>query len=721
MSTKAKVLSVEIEGFRGISDKRTFNFNNPLTVLFGRNGSGKSSVLLAIEWCLFGNAANVNYLESKVKDELVNQFHAGRLASVKVVLERDEQRYEISRKKLLGSRNTSLHLSSPEGEYSDENAKSKFFSTFNITFDDFTRAVFLHQESIRALLIEDASDRDEAMDRLFGLENVRNIVESIPMKRVRDKIDELDTKRQNLERKISGAIQQMQIELEKAEAKAREAGIQTEMLYFETAAKIARDLVTAIQMVSADYDLEKPPVTAPTDMGQVDSFLRKCKTTLKQYRLTLVSTTEIGELTAKRTNIETLFDKMQGATKELEQASRLLEEFVRQRGSEDSLVARKSEVNAALESCDKKRNELDINARLVVDAIQMLDLTMPKLCPVCYQEFDYKVSLDILRKRSSEQAATEIRELDEAKASLQKEIREIDEHLQTVQKLSKAELEVSEVEIKVMNQLMNACDLRPVDKTSLIMKVPGLLDGLSRQISAQEEGYGRREKEFAKIEESLEKIGMINDVLKKKDDFSGLQRFYSSETQEIEVLKSGISELGALEENLSLIVRTAARVQVSLAKQMVNRSIEDVDRYYRTLCKHPYYAEIKIDVNSRESRGLVKNSYWIRGVNLSDRTETLVSTRFSTGQMNCVALSIYLALAKVLSHGLGFLILDDPSQNLDTDHKKVLVSLLAESCADNQILVSTQDEELHSMLSQIERAQFIEFQEWTKAGPVIRI
>ena len=50
-----KIKKVEIEGFRGFTQKTSIEFENPVTLLHGGNHQGKSSVLNAIEWCLYGD------------------------------------------------------------------------------------------------------------------------------------------------------------------------------------------------------------------------------------------------------------------------------------------------------------------------------------------------------------------------------------------------------------------------------------------------------------------------------------------------------------------------------------------------------------------------------------------------------------------------------------------------------------------------------------------
>ncbi len=39
--------------------------------------------------------------------------------------------------------------------------------------------VYQHQENIRAVLTQEPKDRNEALDRLFGLSDYRNIIEGI--------------------------------------------------------------------------------------------------------------------------------------------------------------------------------------------------------------------------------------------------------------------------------------------------------------------------------------------------------------------------------------------------------------------------------------------------------------------------------------------------------------------------------------------------------------
>ena len=166
-------------------------------------------------------------------------------------------------------------------------------------------------------------------------------------------------------------------------------------------------------------------------------------------------------------------------------------------------------------------------------------------------------------------------------------------------------------------------------------------------------------------------------------------------------------------------------VQVELAKDSVDKGKDEMERLYSELHAHQYYSSLKLDVSTKNVAGVQKNTYLIQAFNPRDAKQTFVSGRFSTGQMNCAALAIFFALSKLASHNLGFLILDDPSQNLDSEHKAALSEVLREVAKEKQLFIATQDEELQRNLSTLFRpgknAVIAEFRAWSKKGPEVKL
>src|SRR5207237_8400579 len=102
-SPKLRLKTVEIEGFRGINRPVHLDLNPGATFLVGANGQGKSSVLGAIEWVLFGKL-KYQASENTTNDELVN-LHSGKgQARVRLTLQQGASDFVVEREKRIGKR-----------------------------------------------------------------------------------------------------------------------------------------------------------------------------------------------------------------------------------------------------------------------------------------------------------------------------------------------------------------------------------------------------------------------------------------------------------------------------------------------------------------------------------------------------------------------------------------------------------------------------------------
>ena len=103
------VQEVEIEGFKGFASSQTVDFKGRHVFLLGRNGNGKSSIVEAVRWGLFGSAFRPN-------ETVKNQHYPGDCI-VTVKLMRDGQLWTLRRELNLGTGSTS------EATLTDQNGK----------------------------------------------------------------------------------------------------------------------------------------------------------------------------------------------------------------------------------------------------------------------------------------------------------------------------------------------------------------------------------------------------------------------------------------------------------------------------------------------------------------------------------------------------------------------------------------------------------------------
>ena len=82
----------------------------------------------------------------------------------------------------------------------------------------------------------------------------------------------------------------------------------------------------------------------------------------------------------------------------------------------------------------------------------------------------------------------------------------------------------------------------------------------------------------------------------------------------------------------------------------------------------------------------------------SDNELSYTPTKFSTGQLNVAALSIFLSNSKLITGQLPVLALDDPTQNMDQDHKEAFAKLVSRLVEDFQVIVATEDDETRDYL-----------------------
>jgi hypothetical protein len=135
---------------------------------------------------------------------------------------------------------------------------------------------------------------------------------------------------------------------------------------------------------------------------------------------------------------------------------------------------------------------------------------------------------------------------------------------------------------------------------------------------------------------------------------------------------------------------------------------------------HRYKEGKRVDGKAAEECAgeIGKYLYWLAARDSNEEHVTYIPTRFSNTQMNVTALAIFFAMARRLPHELGVLILDDPTQSMDTAHKEALAALLAEESENQQILVASEDKESRSMLmrGQGEKLTVLELATWSEEG-----
>jgi len=712
-----------IEGLRGFNNAQTIELDGSHALISGKMGTGKSSTLCAIEWALFGDIAHIKCSESRTQAEFVNANKIDQKARVTLKLKGDDGEYTIQREKHAKKKDSYLTFSTPTGEFEGDIAANEIYSMFG-TFEDFHRSIFLHQEAVRAILTENPEERDLVLDRLFGLERTRELMSAIPVRLVRNEYEKLNEEKKNIEAKIEGAIKQAEKEMERARQEAFDFGLTKKDFNLQVCIERFKDVTKNTLSAAEDCGIEKPSFLEISTKEDVSKGLKKVKEVIKSCRIQIAATSKINELrnACKQTNGAK--EELADALTELESAEKDYKEMKKEWGTVEDIETREKALKKKEGELKNEREAVDSTSKLVADGIEVLSKQEPENCPICDTKISPKNVLSRLQTKVSKSLKEKLSRIDSQRNEIREELLQLVDHKK---ELSKAITTVEEAK-QVKDEAEKALGeiLKSKSKSEKLLKESEeYLSRLKKELEKVEKALSKKNEILQGIEDSADMCRAVVRVLEKEAEYEKIKETFAEEDSQIEILKTQINEMSALNARLQRISNAIATAQINIAREFIGKGEKKISDYYSRLCGHPYYNSIRIDTDQRNVKGVQKNTYNIKAFNNKEGKETLISTRFSTGQMNCAALSIFLSLSSMLERKMKFLILDDPSQSLDVEHKKSLVKVLGDVALGNQVIIATQDTELYEEISDgfMPKGGYttLAYEGWSKEGPTIKI
>lgn len=195
MSTaKFKLDSVTIEGFKTFASEQNIQISGKNLFLFGENGSGKSSVVEAIRWCLFG-------LAERPDTEVRNTFYAKQECHVELRLKGPAGIYKLSRRLRpgIGSGRSDLTITTPDNKAVSQS--TLFPHMARLGPREGTHIIFAAQQAQGRRPQADISDFDKVLYSYLQLEDIPDLLERL------DKI--LEEQRES-ERQIASDISELE-------------------------------------------------------------------------------------------------------------------------------------------------------------------------------------------------------------------------------------------------------------------------------------------------------------------------------------------------------------------------------------------------------------------------------------------------------------------------------------------------------------------------------
>ena len=158
-----RVEGVAIEGFKAFTKRQTFEFSGRHVFLFGPNGSGKTSIVEAIRWCLFG-------LASRGGEIVKNQFYAEGPCIVQLTLASPDGLWMLQRRLRSSGGESDLTVRDPNG--TERNLEDAFPQLSRIGPSAGTHVIYAAQQPSSRRPEADITDFRYVVYRYLGIEEI---------------------------------------------------------------------------------------------------------------------------------------------------------------------------------------------------------------------------------------------------------------------------------------------------------------------------------------------------------------------------------------------------------------------------------------------------------------------------------------------------------------------------------------------------------------------
>ncbi|WP_243670979.1 AAA family ATPase [Vulcanisaeta sp. JCM 16161] len=184
---RVRINELFIRDFRGFRGEHRVKFSDGINIVHGPVGSGKTSIVQAIEYALYGTQLEVKERVSKIAD-LINEDADSSLVKLTLTDGLEVVR-ELRRAGETARESPSALINGTR--YKGDSVNTRIIEVLGVDDDDFERFVLVTHRTLEALVYGSVTKRSLFIDKLFGLEVLDNLNRSLPMSQLEELINRL--------------------------------------------------------------------------------------------------------------------------------------------------------------------------------------------------------------------------------------------------------------------------------------------------------------------------------------------------------------------------------------------------------------------------------------------------------------------------------------------------------------------------------------------------
>jgi len=677
-----RLKKISLENIRSYENAE-INFPEGDVLLSGNIGSGKSSVLLAIEFALFGMQKGISG-NGLLKNGKAN-------GKVKLNFEIDNNNIEIERKIKKAKENVQqdkckIRINGREEELSSSEIKSRVLSLLNYPQEFLAKnpvlyryTVYTPQEEMKTILLEDAEIRLNTLRRVFDIDKY---------KRISENAEKIGSKLRDFVRSREIAISDLEDKKEMLAEKEKEisrikgdfAVLKSKHDEIEKIVKERKERVNSIENEIKELNKLK------TEIASYESRLNEKKISLKRNMIEIDDLKKLISIIEKDTEGKEINDieKISSMISEKEEIAKT---------SEKEFIGINKKM-AFLES-DKERNTKIIN-----------EIVLLKNCPTCMQNVPEEHKNKIKEKAENENAKMDIELVKEAR---QKE--KIFDYLGKTKKeisdLRNKDKELSLIKFKLENLKERKTKQKILDENKIkdeerIKETELLISDANKKIISFNESVKNYDIAKRMLDDivSEERLAAINKARFEKEieNISSILTILGKEISEKEKTKEKIIYFKSMNEwILQQFIPIVIEIERNVMIKVHNEFSQLFEKWFSILAEG-----LSARINEEFTPVIEQQGYDIDYAFLSG------------GERTAAALAYRLALNQVINGLMSniktrdLLILDEPTDGFSSEQIDKMKDILSEiNTKQLQLILVSHEQKIESFVSNIIRFEKI--------------
>lgn len=671
-----------------------------LAAISGQNGAGKSSLLDAITWALWGTSR-----AGDSSDQLVRLGASD--MQVEFSFKLDDHNYTVKRKRVLkhgGS--TALEFWSGTHNLTEGTIKStqeKIINSLHLTFETFTNSSFIRQGNAGEFTTKGPTDRKRILADILGLDHYDLLEE-----KAKEKVKEAQTKLTLLDYQvleIETELSQKENNQEKkllAEKKITEAEVSIKIL--EKEIRDSQEQIAALN--AANEQQYKLKQTLSELQSELDSVLIQGKQRVEKIKSLEKELEDLPSFDEKLKELKLL-------EKQKEDYSILSQKRLEIENELTSIKATFSLKNFEKADLDKKLQEIKSH-------LESLESNIAK-CPTCGQIINQEQKKQVAKEyvQKSTEIKNKLSEINTAseEKGMQKLQSKIDlikidgnQYQEILQKIK----ELSTLQQK--KEVLIASQATLISEKQVVLELRGLFTSKKSQIEKLQEDV----KKIPNLDEDLVKLKAIQSQKefnlatlrneeKEARNLLGQANELISRTEQMEKLmiqksteKKKLTEEKEVYEELSLAFGKKG-IQAMIIEQAIPEIEDEANRLLDKLTegrmKVAFLTQKETKTKVQTSEGKIHATVETLDIVIADEMGERPYELYSGGEAFRVNFAIRLAISKLLAHRAGaklqFLVIDEGFGTQDAAGRARLVEVIDAIKNDfEKILIITHIEEL---------------------------